>query len=207
VDYAEREGIAAAILRDAGQGDDEPVRLARLVIAHLGSRATEYLLGLRHDAELTHIHDEWRIRVRHCLPLERRIFAIAHELAEWWLRVRECYAADDVEDVANYIAAAIVAPARAFQRAVVALGHDLPALSDAFRVTETCAALRLGEVLHVPLAVITPRCVRVRGPEAWVWPDEETLRQWAQGRWVPRLRRTKLTDSQGRIVLNAQDVN
>lgn len=203
----ELEGIAGAVLREGGEPDDEVPRLARLTKTLLGDRAVEYTpVRLPGDAALVRVYDEWRIYVRRGLPVERRAFAIAHELAEWWLKAREKYEREDVEDAANYVAAAILTPRSAFRLALSSVGSDFPRLAESFRVTETHAALREAEIRCLPRAVVTPARVRVRGPEEWSWPDESTIRRWARGRTGPGLRKTKLTDDPRRVVLDAEMV-
>jgi hypothetical protein len=71
-----------------------------------------------------------------------------------------------------------------------------------FVTTETCAALRFGEVTGEPLALISPRAVVVRGDE-WVWPDERELRAIARRRVAPGIRKTRLRDDPRRLVLRA----
>lgn len=199
----EIEGIAEAMLSAGGQDDSEPPRLAPLAIALLGEGAVEYApVRLPGDAALVRVHDTWRVYVRRGLPIERRAFAVAHELAEWWFRVRERYQGEDVEEAANYVAAAMISPRRAFRRAVRDHGRDLSALAHAFRTTQTHVALREAELDDLPRAVIAPTSVRVRGPEEWVWPDASTLRRWAKGR-APGLRKVHLTDAPKRVVLDA----
>jgi predicted transcriptional regulator len=203
VEQLELEGIAEALLREAGQDDDDVPRLAQLVTAHLGKNAVEYApIRLGGDGALVRIREEWRIYIRRGLPVERRSFAIAHELAEWWLRVRERYQGEDVEHAANYIAAAVLSPRRAFRLALEQFGHDFRELAGAFRVTETHVALREAELARLPRAVVSPALVRVRGPEEWVWPDEAVVRRWARGA-APGLRKVRLTDDPRRVVLDA----
>lgn len=204
MDQAEVERIAANILEEGQQDPEEPPRLARLVVALMGPNAVDYASSLRGDGALVRIGDDWRIFVRHRLPLERRTFAIAHELAEWWMRVRLQYRSGDVEHAANGIAAAVLAPRPAFVRALRFFGGSLPELAEAFGVTESHAALREAEITHQPRALVSPALVRVRGPETFVWPDERTLRAWAR-RSRPGLRKTRLTDDPRRVVLDAEE--
>jgi Zn-dependent peptidase ImmA (M78 family) len=204
VEQLELEGIAEAVLHEAGQDDDDVPRLAQLVAAHLGNNAVEYSpIKLRGDGALVRIREDWRIYVRRGLSIERRSFAIAHELAEWWLRVREKYQGEDVEHAANYIAAAILSPRRAFRLALEQFGHDFSELAGAFRVTETHVALREAELARLPRAVVSPALVRVRGPEEWVWPEEEVVRRWAR-RAPHGLRKVRLSDDPRRVVLDAE---
>lgn len=194
------------MLREGGQDDDDVPRLGQLATALLGAGAIEYAPQLRGDGALARVGDQWRVYLRRGLTIERRAFALSHELAEWWLRVRERYDGEDVEIAANYIAAAIMAPRRAFARALRAHGHDFAELAADFRTTETHVALREAELVRMPRAVVTPALVRVRGPEAWVWPEEAVVRRWARGP-APRLRKVRLSDDPRRVVLDADDLD
>lgn len=200
----EFEGLADAAYRDAGLDPTQP-NVPRLVRALLGRGAVRRgPRPVRGPAALIRVGESWRIMLARGLPALVAHFAVAHELGHWLLR-RHGYAGDDEERAADYLGAALLAPRRAFLAARRALGDDLPALAEAFGTTETSAALRLGEVCSVPLAVVAPQTVRVRGPEEWVWPDEGTLRRWARG-LAPGLRKVRLTDDPRRVVLDAEDV-
>jgi predicted transcriptional regulator len=197
----ELEGIAESVLREGKQDDERAPRLAALVNTLLGEGSVEYASNMIGDGALVRFNDEWHIFIKRRLPIKRRSFAVAHELAEWWLRVKERYNGSDVETCANYIAAAIMSPRRAFRRAVRQHGHDFGQLAAAFRTTETHVALREAELDEMPRVVVAPSRVRTRGPEAWVWPEEATLRRWAS-RPAPGLRKVRLGDDPRRVVLD-----
>lgn len=127
---------------------------------------------------------------------------VGRTLGHWLLR-RHGYDGAD-EAAADYLGAALIAPRAAFVRAHRVHGDGLDKLADAFGTTETGAALRLGEVLRRPLAVVAPKTVRVRGPEEWTWPDEATLRRWARNP-RPGLRKAKLGDDPRRVVLEVDE--
>lgn len=206
MEQLELEGIAEAIIREGGEEDDGAPRLVRLVTALLGPGSVEYApLRLPGDGALIRIHDHWRIYLRRGLPIERRAFALSHEIAEWWLHVRERYEGADVEHAANYIGAAIMAPRRAFARSLDAHGHDFAELAADFRTTETHVALREAEIQRMPRAVVSPALVRVRGPEAWAWPEEAVVRRWARS-GGPGLQKVRLTDDPKRVVIDVEDV-
>lgn len=116
-----------------------------------------------------------QIVVRSGLDARRAEFVIAHEIAEWHL-LGIGYREADVEDVANRIGAALLAP-----QALVQCAPRAPhwaTLAQALDTTESFAALRWGEVFSVPLVLVTPHTIRVRGPE-WIWPHETSLRRLA----------------------------
>ncbi len=148
------------------------------------------------------------ICVRARLGKEALRWAILHELAEWHLQ-RVGYRGEDVELVAEALTAALVVPRDAYRKALRV--HGDPTVDGArwkqlafdFSTSQTCVALRHGEVTDEPLAVVAPTTVRVRGRE-WTWPDELGLRQLARAE-RPGLRRAKLTDDPRRVVLAADD--
>lgn len=205
MDQAECEGIATAAYRDAGLEDRRPnvVHLAR---ALLGPDAIERgPRPITSPAVLVSRQGRWRIVLAHSLPREEALFAIGHELGHLLLR-RYGVVCDDEERAADYVGAALLAPRQDFLAARQAIGDDLPALAKIFSMTQTAAALRLGEVCRIPLAVVAPQTVRVRGPEEWAWPEKATLRAWArQYATPPGLWRVRLTDDPRRVVLGAAD--
>lgn len=199
----ELEGIADGAYAGAGLDAERPgvIRLARVL---LGPGAVTYGPRPVHGpAALIRVGETWRIIVGRNVPEAYAHFAVAHELGHYLLR-QHGYDGYDEERAADYLGAALIAPRRAFVTARRAVGDDLPELAHAFGMTETAAALRLGEVCHIPLAVVAPQTVRVRGPEEWVWPDELTLRRWARGRVLPGIRKVRLTDDPRRVVLDAE---
>jgi hypothetical protein len=150
----------------------------------------------------TFLDDVPTIWIRRHLSAEHQRFVIMHEIAEVHLR-RINYRDGDIEHAANAIAGALVAPRPSFREAVREHGElAFEALAHDFTVTQTCAALRLGEVIGTPLAVITPLLVRVRGDD-FVWPDEFTLRRLARCQVLTGLRKVALSDEKRRTVLLA----
>jgi hypothetical protein len=192
------EGEASALLRAAGlDGEDLPSMVA-LAERHLGRGAVVmgHCVGLRQDAQLY----PGRILVRARLAVERARFAVAHELAEWHLG-RQGYREDDLERVANGIAAALVAPRDISTR--LARRWPLPSPGEAaatLRTTQTLVALRYGEVTDEPIAVVGPRIHEVRGAE-WGWPAKSTLRGWAMRKCPADVNRAELEP--GRVILHA----
>jgi IrrE N-terminal-like domain len=139
-----------------------------------------------------------RIALRRGIPIEYAAFYVGHELGHAVLE-EAGYHEDDLEEQCNLFAAAIMAPRPAVMRLHRTFGYDLESIAGEVGSTETWAALRLGEVLHVPLVAIAPLTIRVRGPEEWVWPDETTLRGWVR-RTPPGIAKTRLTDDPRRVV-------
>ncbi len=136
------------------------------------------------------------------LPESEFRFAVCHEIAHTHLDVIG-YRDEDVELAADALGAALAMPRLAFRGAVAEYGEtSYEQLAFDFGVTQTAAALRVGEVIDTPIAVVTPGRVRVRGAE-WGWPHEPMLRQIAQRPSIPGLRKTQFTDDRRRLALSA----
>lgn len=194
------EGEAAAIYRAAGADPHEPCSMVRLAQFLLGGDAVQVHAGIGSLAVFNSAAGA--IWVRSGLAERALNHAVGHELGEWWLR-RHHYSAEQIEAACDAIASALVMPRPAFRHAVKALGRNLPALSEVFVATQSMVALRLGEVTGSPLALVTPRNVRVRG-DAWGWPGEDELRRLARAPEVPPgLTRERLSDVRERRVLLA----
>jgi hypothetical protein len=190
MDQIEIEGIADWLRRD-GETLEHAVRRAslRLRVADQGS--------LLRDGRLGRTAEGWTIYVRRGIDKKRRAWAIAHELAEWALRTT---IDQRIEELAHSIAAAILAP-RGVVVSLYRQPRDIAHLARACSVTETCAALRVGEVVD-PTAVLTPTIARVRAPREFVWPAEPQLRRMARSD-APGLARIKLKDGPNRVALIA----
>lgn len=204
VEHRQLEFEAEAIIRASRQSNEYPPRLRPIVDALLGpDAACTSPLTLPGEAALICVRGRWRLYVRPGLSQAALAFAVAHELAEWWLHARVGYTGPDIEDAANYLAAAIIAPRRAYRLARVVHRHDRPGIARAFRASETMIALREGEVMQRPLAVVTPMIVRAR-PLDWIWPDDKALREMAHSSAPPHggVRRARLTDDPRRVVLS-----
>lgn len=195
----EIEGAADGLYIEAGLSP--PTAPSVLARALLGPDALHVVHAgcLPGDGALARVRDEWRIYVRCRLPVPRLRAAVCHELAEWHL-ARVGYREPDTEAVADAIAAAILTPRALFARE--ARGRTWHQLARLFAVTESCVALREGEVRGTPLALITPARVRVRGSE-FAWPDEASLRRLASGRLPAMLQRRRLRDESRRVALVA----
>jgi hypothetical protein len=196
------EAEAAELLRRAGFEAGEVAAAETLALRLLGTRVRRVdgsvLRGA--DACFCVVNFEPTIWIRRGLAPARQRFAICHEIAEWRLCELR-YAEPDVEDVANALAAALAAPRSAFRDAMREHGAEgFSGLARDFMLTETSAALRVGEVTGTPIAVVTPAIVRVRG-DAFGWPDEQRIRALARGRTPAPLRRVEIIDERRRIVL------
>lgn len=200
MDGAEVEGTAEALYAEAGFDPREPAAPVRLARALLGPRSvfSVHASSLPGDACLVRLEEQYRIYVRARLEPRRRRFAVLHELAEWHLH-RVGFQGQDIESVADALAAALLAPRQQFLRALTATGYRLPILARHFEATESCVALRAGEVTGEPMALIAPLTVRVRGAD-WSWPTEPELRVVSRGK-IPGVRKVSLRSQPPRVVL------
>jgi hypothetical protein len=129
--------------------------------------------------------------------------AVAHELGEWLLHMWGFHG-PQAEDLSGRIGAALCVPRPAFHLAHSELGENVPALSQAFTVSESLMALRIAECLGYPTALVTPRRIRTRGND-WNWPTSE--RAWLALARRPDshgLSRHAIRDARSRFVLRAE---
>jgi hypothetical protein len=201
------EQLAAQTYERAGLDPARPVSPMRLARMLLGEDAITRPIALTGaPASLYYLNGTARIAVKKSVPIEYARFFVGHELGHLIVEKEGGYDGDDLEVCCDYFGAALMAPRAAIVAMQRSFGFDLPAIAHAAGSTQTWAALRCAEVLRMPLAVIAPK-IRVRGPDEWVWPDEDTLRRWARNpRSLPRgLAKTRLTDDDRRVVLLADD--
>ena len=192
------DGVQCEVYQRAGFDPDEPAAMAALA-RRLGipveiHDAPEF----PGDGALSNVDGTWRIYLRDGMSRQRQKWACAHELGEWLLSGAD---GSHAEIAANAIAAALIAPRRAFAVASRALGRtNFAGLAAAFTLSETAAALRTGEALGAGLAVVQPGLVRTRGAQS-VWPPADTLRGWASSGPPLGVARHRLTDDLRRVVL------
>lgn len=163
------EAEAEGILRGAGFDPWDPPTIEQLahavcdrVVAHHGLSSPARWVGATREL--------W---VNPRLGPRRRAFAVAHELAERHL-AEQGYEGEDIERRANALGAALLVPAPALRTALRVVGRRLPDLADAFDVSQSIVALRLGEVTGTPLALVLERRVAIRG-EPFEWPAPARL--------------------------------
>lgn len=194
------EGEAGVLYRSTGFELDEPAPMLELARRALGRGCVlqVHARAIPGDACLATVGGERRLYLRRGLSPERARWAIAHELGHWALGVDS--SSRENEDNCDALAAALVAPRAAFRAALRECGDRYHKLAVWFQTTESCAALRLGEVTGDPLALIAPARVRVRGSE-FVWPGEAELRQLAAKPRVPGVRKARLRDDQRRVAM------
>jgi hypothetical protein len=187
--------LAISLVRGAGFKPGEPLVPEELARRHLGPAALREApsWSLCDEAALIRVGTEWRIYLRPGLSPQRARFALLHELAHW----AEPTAS---EVLCNQTAGAILLPRPAFLGAV--RGRRMVTVARSFGTDETCAWLRYGETTGAPLAVVTPKAVRVRGA-THNWPAESVMRELAAQHRIPGLRKSKLFDAPDRTVLRA----
>ncbi len=126
-------------------------------------------------------------------------FDVGHELAHWYYR-RTGYSGNDLELRCDALSAALLAPMpffRSIRRRIV----DVPDVAQALGTTQSLAALREGEVLGTPTALVQPARIRIRGDE-WGWPSEDELRRYAKAGHAA-LRKVRISDEPKRVVIVA----
>jgi hypothetical protein len=200
LDQPQIEGIACDLYRAAGFSPDSPVDPLELARGLMGRRAVRFVgdtVLIHHNAAVSRIGTEWRLYLRKGLPDRVRRFSCAHEIGEWFL-ARQGLADADVEASADALAAAILAP-KPFAAQACRRGPRYPQLAKAFGSTESCAALRFGEVTDRPLVLVTARCTRERGAP-FPWPADSELRSDAR---LPGLAKAWLRDDPSRLVVRA----
>ncbi len=192
-DFEELSGWA---YQRAGRQPDGLTPVEAIARAVLGPAALRSVppRALPGDAALATVGGVRAIFLRTGLPKHRARWAIAHELGHVLLGLDS--SRQEHEDVCDAFAATLLLPTVAFQEALLESGPSFRALARRFTVTESCAALRVGEVTGVPLALVAPARVRVRG-SGYQWPSERELRALK----VPGAQRVRLKDDRQRMAL------
>lgn len=195
------ESCVEAIYDIAGFDDDEvsmPSRVARKI---LGPTSVIRVPNLRALGALSRVNGESVIAVRGSLDVHRREHTVGHELAHWYFE-REGYEGEDLEACCDFVGAAIQTRRSVFRGA--ARSRDWAQLAFDFAATETLVVLRFGEVTGVPIVVIAPHLVRVRGDD-FSWPHESEIRRQARGtNVIPGIAKIRLTDDRRRFALVAE---
>lgn len=204
VELAELESIVEHGYRRAGIiNDDECLLPGQLIRARFGQDAIVLVSNLPTKAAVVRVNGAPVFAVRSSLsPIERR-FCLGHEYAHV-LCDEVGYRGDDIEAACDYIGAAIQTRSRVFRRAAKHVGANFKQLALDFGITETWAALRYGETADVPVAVVCPKRVRMRGP-AWVWGEAVSARGLVTT-GVPGVKKSRLTDDPKRVALVADAI-
>lgn len=185
------EGEVRWVFDHLGIDDETPPPILEVAKKLIGTPVLTVPFRVLHgDGQLAKVNGEPRIYVRSGLTPKRLRWAVAHELGHHILKLDSSTLEN--EDAVNAFAAALLVPRRAFQLALRETGPKLSytKLARWFATTESCAALRLGEVTDVPLALLAPERTRVRGSE-FTWPPQMN---------GPGVTRNRLGDDLGRSV-------
>lgn len=194
---AELEGAAEEAYRRAGFELDEgidPVELAEALLGDGCVRAV-HAAALPGAAALARVGGEWRIYVRGLVSAQTQRWAVAHELGHLLL------GADATEWACDAVAGALLAPRPAFTAVASTVGADWRTLASHFGSTESWAALRWGEVIREPVALVSPLSVRVRG-DAFTWPETDSGIRALAACGHPTVSCVRLSDTR-RVVLRA----
>lgn len=164
-------------------------RLARATVVRVVALKTATFVHAKNEIWVPADRDEYA-----------REWAIAHELGEWHAEQLRLPAAHR-ERYAQAFAAAAIAPPPLVWEAVSCVGWSLSQLARTLGLTQSVAALRVGEVTGSPVALVTPRAIHTRG-RGFSWPESSIVRRWArEGR--DGLVREPITDDNGRAVLRS----
>ena len=171
MDPGELEALALEALRRADADPEEPPPVFEIVRALLGTKverpAHMVTLGATHR-----LHGRTFVSVKASLSIQRAQHVAGHELAHILIREAALHL-DDEERAADYLGACLMMPRPYVVKFHRAEGFAPAALAEELATTQTAAALRIAEVVNVPLAAVSPALVRVRGPESFVWGDED----------------------------------
>jgi hypothetical protein len=206
ISTSEIEGLAVAFYERLGFDPAIPVdpfRLARKLLGPMAIERGTSVAGL--SAKLFVVRGERRIAVSRKIPPEYAMFYVGHELGHVVLD-EIGYREDDLETACDAFGAAVMAPMPAVRTLLRAFGRDHAAIAEEIGATQTWAALRVAECLGIPRAIITPGRLYVRGPEAFEWGPEDSLRRLARGRaGAPGITKVKLTDDPRRVVIDIDE--
>ncbi len=206
------EQLAQEVRKRAGLRDDDVELVTRIAARVLGPDAIALDHRLHGAAYLRRKQGgmspttHWQIVVNP--KAEDFRFHVAHELGEWALREVSCFLGTEAERerAANYIGAAILAPASAVRASHKRHGERVRRIAAHFQLSQTATVLRLGEVVGDERAVVTRSgnvLLRTRGAFPW---SEVPILDVASGRRTWRgLKKATLRGGldEGRVVLRA----
>ncbi len=200
---ADLEGCVEELYSLAKLEPDEVLFPSSLAEHLFGEGCIQRVPGMIGNASLGRAGARRYIGVRSSFTGARFEHLVGHELGHFVLNLRE-YRGDDTESACDFVGAAIMTRRRPFARSARGRERDFAQLAADWETTETMVALRVGEVLGLPIAVITPELVRARGPIDW--PEEGILRELART-GGPGLARVQLTDDRRRVALVGDEVD
>jgi hypothetical protein len=157
------------------------------------------------DAKICTIAGQRRIVLREGMCPRRANFYAAQAATELFLSAEAWFrelSAPERAPLCRAVAGWLVAPAETFRGRAYQVRAHLGALSEAFAITRTAAALRLSEVMGVELAVVGRRAIHRRG-RRFDWLSDEQLRAIAAKRTTRSVRRVSLRDDGKAVALFA----
>jgi hypothetical protein len=162
MDEAELEGSALWAYKQTGLDPDEP-EIAELARRLVGPLMRAHGFDLPGDAAL----DDGRILIRPRTAGWRLRWAIAHEVGEWLLE-RAGVQSNQQEELADRLAASLLAPRPIAYRVCRFYGPKFEAVSSELRLHPYSGVLRFGEVTRVPTELRPLRAGRLRARgEPW----------------------------------------
>jgi hypothetical protein len=190
----EAEGVYRVARCDPREGA-RPIDLVRALLGPAAVASVPFRL-VSGGGALVRYRGQFKIYIRRGLPPAHARFTVLHELAHFVLGERA------TEDECDALAARLLAPRPAFERALRETGPSYTRLARWFGCTETFAALRYGEVTDEPLVVVAPANVRIRG-RSYSWPSEPELRGLAKARSLRGISKARLRDDPVRVAMRA----
>lgn len=199
------EGLAAAVRRRAGVGDDEIVHAAEIAERVLGTRVIVAPDSPVSGRLLRHADGRYRVLLREVGPDAN--FDVAHELGHYALRVLAGYRGAYEERLASQVGAALIAPPGVVRAARAAHGRfmrPVRPLADVLLLSQTATHLRLGEVLEDGRAVVT-RTGNVLHGDGEFWSEDAALVAVARGARRRGIRKARLRGGidDGRVAICA----
>jgi hypothetical protein len=150
------EAIAERMYRRAGFPTNQPAAPLHLAGKLLGWDALRESRAPRSPVVL----DGQHLVLRPGVSAGRRSWHVARALAQWAMQRLKL---DPSELAIDSLAACLRTPRQAFAPIALATGPAFSDLAEAFRISESAAALRFAEVTRTPLVLRTPVSVRMRG--------------------------------------------
>jgi len=195
------ERTAEMLLHVAHVNAGEPTKPEALVRKLLGPASVFSVKAhsLPRDGTFALVNGAPKIYLRKGLPPVRRRWALCQELAEWWLWREGLRNERTLADVER-IAAGLLIPRAAFSQALARVGGESRRMAQHFGTSETCLVLRMSELTRVPLALVSPQKVRLRGAE-FGWPSEQQMRTLSHTLRLPGIRKVRLQDDRRRLAL------
>lgn len=161
---------------EVGADEEGPQRMTDLCEGIVGVRPMR--APIRQEAQLCIEDGKPLVLIRDDVPTPRARWLVGHEIAEFWHRCVD-YIGRDIERRADALGAMLVAPILGVAKAAAEWAHEpfpviIARLAELFRVPQSLALLRLGEVTGRPTRILRPDGPIGRG-EVFAWPEGPAL--------------------------------